>query len=1036
MKLPKMRRLMGLLARDMQRKQVKEMLAALPASCISQTEREDCKSAISFFVLLKKRTGTDEAFLSKLESVLTECNCADFLSRIQLYKVQNPDLFQEPPSQLSLPDGTRSGFKPRPGQSEKFRSILLRISRTVGKKQLEIMVGLSPTPEAGKQNISEGHELFEQMERHGCISENDTEMLQEMLELLSLKDTMKFLIEYHRDFPPILHDPPKPTAPQYASLSPSVQAQYGSLPEYGSQYPSQPQSLLPSQAQSLPSPSPSSSGHGGQVGPPSSISSSSRQPSYSSQPSSSNQQPSLGQGHSLSTTLSGGSSSFAPLSRSSSSSESHSAPAPLGGGLSSPYMESGEQNPSLSSQRKFIPGESPSLQHRSLAAAMRPFSQKGGSATPPPSHAPSLSGSGGTYPRPMAVARKRSHQGGAMPNGSLNHEESQSAPMSVLSMASGTYPRPLQEMQKAYQFPTSKVLNSREHARVSSQNLPKENDDDTTALSPPPFKMPRSSDQHVGDGGCISTQRKRGPSSSQGQPPPSSSASQAPETNRLSTLSSFTSESEKFEPAVPQGHNLNPGSSAAAISLSSLESYPANVSFPAGGEQAYSANVSQLQRPVHNVVPAASRPPPFNPHYPNHSTSAASFNPSYSSSINIPSGEQPHSTNFDPSLPRLECAAAGGLVSNASSSLSAYSGEVSLQLPAPVQAQSLRQRQSSSSSGPAGDSRSSSLGDQFRNAPPGFAEHARHHGDLIGLQQSFHHPYAGQSASIAGSSMPSLSNYQGHPSSNFAHAIQEQSGGNKVPPASDYKSTQFCEDENLANNFSTAIGEDIQVNKTLSNQNSAASETKTEKEYRVAIEDNNVEHNVERVTLLSRYQQQLSDFEKRYPNQGPQITEHGRNIAQASTERNVELRNTRSMQGALATAKEGEQALQQPTSSENLLFQRPGSNKLYPHLPSDTSTGTSTSFSTALVGSKRTREEGSSEERREEEQGATKKQKKHLSSDEGDPGLVSWIKAKVKGLKGLIYRNSSEHDNSDDQSQEEGCENAESETEYQSANEN
>ena len=246
---------MGLLARDMQEKQVRELLAVLPTSCISQTEREDCTTAIRFFVLLKKRMGTDKSFLTKLESLLEECKCEDFLSTIKKFKEENPDLLaSDSISTLNLPNGTKAGFKPKRGQSDKFRSILLRISRTFPRKHLEIMVALPPIPEAEKQNITEGHDLFHQMERHGCISENDTEMLEEILELFSLTDAIKYLTEYQNEFPPIIHNP-RPSAPIYASPSVSMQAQHGiysSLPPFlVGRHPSQYQSSHPS-PQSLP----------------------------------------------------------------------------------------------------------------------------------------------------------------------------------------------------------------------------------------------------------------------------------------------------------------------------------------------------------------------------------------------------------------------------------------------------------------------------------------------------------------------------------------------------------------------------------------------------------------------------------------------------------------------------------------------------------------------------------------------------------------------------------------------------------------
>lgn len=973
MKLPKMRHLMGLLARDMQRKQVKEMLAALPASCISQTEREDCKSAISFFVLLKKRTGTDEAFLSKLEGVLSECNCADFLSRIHEYKVQNPDLFQEPPmSQLGLPDGTRTGFKPKPGQSEKFRSSLLRISRSVGKKQLEIMVGLSPTPEAAKQNISEGHELFEQMERHGCISENDTEMLQEMLELLRLQDALKFLYEYHRAFPPVIHDPPPPSAPRYASLPPSssLQAQQGSLPGYLSQ----PQSSHISQPQSLPfSPSPGS--HGG--GAHSSVTHYGQQPSYS------NIQASLGQGgqHYLSS-----SSSFAPLSHPSSSpSESHSAPAPLsrGGGLSMPYMESGEQNSSISSQRQFVPSESPSLQRPSLGAAMKSFPRQGGgggrsaASSPPQSHTPSLAGNSNNIVA-QPLAKKQAHGGGATPNGSLPYDESRSAPTSSLS--SSTYPRPMQERGKGYQFPTRQVLNNRQQNRVSGQSLPKENNDDSTAFSPPPAKIRRSSpDQHnVGDGGCLSVQnpRTRQPSNQsqqhQGQlPPPSSSAS----VETGDSLASFsTTGSEKFGVAMSQGHIPNPGGSggeaAAAVSLSSLESYPANFSFPAGGEQMPSSvNVSGLQQPVHDATAAANqRPPPFNPYY--------------------------------------------------------------------VPTSSVNESEQQSLGGGGGG------GDQLRNAQPvGSVECVHHPDDLVGphVQQPFQHQYASHSVQVAGFSMPSLShpNYPGHPSSEFPSGIQDEGGvlGETQPPGSSHKKKKSS---SQAYNSPPAPADKRKSVLSKSEARSAQGAT-------AQFESLN-EAAVGHQSQLSKYRQQLLDYEKRRSVPNSQVTEQGRNIAQASSENNVELRRTGSIQGALATAKEGEQALQQHlASSENLLYQTAAeSNKLYPRLPLDTASfetanSSSSGASAAPTGTKRTRSQSrksenskeagiKKEEGEEEEQGtAAKRQKTNkkpsTSSKKQGQGLVSRV-------VGYFFRSSARND--DEQSQEEGCE---SESEYHSATE-
>lgn len=197
-------RLMGLLALSMQWKQVQYLLAA---SSFSREEKENTETAISFFVLLKRRTGTNEAFLSKLKWLLSVCNRTDLLNIVCDYHKDNPDLLTEPPLYFSVPESIRAGFKPQHDQSDCFRSTLIKISQAIGKQQLEIMVVLSPTPEAGKESIRTGHELFDQMERHGCICENDTELLQEMLELLQLSKPLGFLLQYQREFPSVVYNP-------------------------------------------------------------------------------------------------------------------------------------------------------------------------------------------------------------------------------------------------------------------------------------------------------------------------------------------------------------------------------------------------------------------------------------------------------------------------------------------------------------------------------------------------------------------------------------------------------------------------------------------------------------------------------------------------------------------------------------------------------------------------------------------------------------------------------------------------------------
>lgn len=197
MRLSRMKKLIGVLAIGMQLSVVNSILGVSSFSC---EEQENIVSAIGFLMLLKRRKGTDEAFLVELKRLLSVCNEEELLTKITCFEEDNPDLLTENATPFRSVGSVVYDFEPTQIQSHCFKKALYEIGGLIGKRELEILVALTPIPEAGKENIKFGHELFHQMERHGCISENDTELLQEMLELLELRGALQILLKYRLEF--------------------------------------------------------------------------------------------------------------------------------------------------------------------------------------------------------------------------------------------------------------------------------------------------------------------------------------------------------------------------------------------------------------------------------------------------------------------------------------------------------------------------------------------------------------------------------------------------------------------------------------------------------------------------------------------------------------------------------------------------------------------------------------------------------------------------------------------------------------------
>lgn len=200
---------MGLLAINISSEQTKTLLAV---SMFTVQERENIgESAILFFDFLRRKAGSIKSFLDKVESLLSLCGHEDVLSMVAKYKESNKDLLSEPVFHAVPAESLTAVLMPSQHvqkQLSSFRAVLFKISLHIPSKELGIMVVICPIPASSKEKISDGLALFEKMERYGCIDENNTDLLQEMLELLRLSRPLKLLNGYRWNFGQItIHHP-------------------------------------------------------------------------------------------------------------------------------------------------------------------------------------------------------------------------------------------------------------------------------------------------------------------------------------------------------------------------------------------------------------------------------------------------------------------------------------------------------------------------------------------------------------------------------------------------------------------------------------------------------------------------------------------------------------------------------------------------------------------------------------------------------------------------------------------------------------
>ena len=250
MKLGKIERLMLQLALKVQPTELHELVFS--CSELSEAQKVEAHTPIKLFVTLKKISGTDERFLEALKKLFEEIShFEELLEIVRAFRRENPRLDRTPSFDAmtpNLPNGAFS-FRPEKNQQLRFHKTLLNISGHTDWVHLEIMVALSPIPDGLKESISKGFELFDRLKQHGCISENDTELLDEFFSLLNLQKPMQLLRAYQEQYPQVLFDDPPPTAPlRTVSTPPQSLSQSGfsisshnsssmhSQPSYQSQY--------------------------------------------------------------------------------------------------------------------------------------------------------------------------------------------------------------------------------------------------------------------------------------------------------------------------------------------------------------------------------------------------------------------------------------------------------------------------------------------------------------------------------------------------------------------------------------------------------------------------------------------------------------------------------------------------------------------------------------------------------------------------------------------------------------------------------
>ena len=190
MKLGGLEKLMARLCLKIQPSQLEKLV-----SCSNLTPRvkDSIHSVIKYLKSMRKTSASVEDFISKLKQCV---ECLDDAHEItELFK-----RFHRTYPKLSVldeePPHITNQYRASDQQSMAFNMALLRISNELTAHHLEILVQLSPTPESQKESLGSGVKLFDEMKRHGCIAENDTELLDDLFRVLKLNGAEGHLLHY------------------------------------------------------------------------------------------------------------------------------------------------------------------------------------------------------------------------------------------------------------------------------------------------------------------------------------------------------------------------------------------------------------------------------------------------------------------------------------------------------------------------------------------------------------------------------------------------------------------------------------------------------------------------------------------------------------------------------------------------------------------------------------------------------------------------------------------------------------------------
>ena len=230
MKLGELERLLARLALKMQSPQLNQL--RFSCSELTEAQKMEAQSPIKLLTILKRKSKSNDQFVSTLEQHFEGIqDFEDLTAIVQEFRSENPDPNSiKPLAGPILPNGAFA-FRPERNQSHHFKRMLLNVSNSLNWIHLEIMVAISPIPDSLKEHMNKGYQLFEELKRHGCISENDTEFLNDVFTLLNLQTPLQFLQSYQHQYPQTIFPEPPPSAPTFATPPSSLQPSYSSPSE-------------------------------------------------------------------------------------------------------------------------------------------------------------------------------------------------------------------------------------------------------------------------------------------------------------------------------------------------------------------------------------------------------------------------------------------------------------------------------------------------------------------------------------------------------------------------------------------------------------------------------------------------------------------------------------------------------------------------------------------------------------------------------------------------------------------------------------